>query len=781
MTAYFLSKPKPPCFILLILLIINGSVLGQNFIEVDKLIASDRSLYDGLGEAVWVDGDYAFVCAPGDDVDELGNNFMVNTGSVYIYKRDASSHWSEIQKIVASDRAPNDVFGTSVSVSGRYAVIGAQFGHGDSTSANYQSKTGAAYIFERQTNGQWIEIQKIASSDSRNYDKFAKSVSISGQYIIVGARFHRYDLSNGNYLLNSGAAYLFEQNSNGLWQQKQKLISSQRVGSEHYGYSVSISGSYAVVGAYLYGGDPGRAYLIERDPNGLWVEKQQITALDGGHFDNFGSAVSISGSHVIIGASFTDTDTSGLNDVFSAGAAYMFERKSTGIWTKTQKIVPMDRSYFAEFGASVSISGNKAIVGAPKVHLNIQGLDSLNRAGAAYVFVKNWQGEWEEKQKMIASDRKKGDWFGKAVSISNDYAVMGASNGQDTNGSNTIFRAGAAYVFEHPPCLNSTFSFSVVECESYTVPSSKATFTTVGSYSVSDTLVNHCGGDSILTINVTILPSKTLSIATTICNYDSIVVNGTIYNATHPSGVEIIPNTGPYNCDSTITVNLNVLAPKMDSLSYILCDGDSVLVNGTTYNSNHLSGVETFTGVGPFYCDSIVYVDLAKYLHMEINVLPIGEVCKNEAQDVSVNMINGKPPYAYNWGYGNVVGNGEVFQFYPQPNQEEVVHLEVNDFCVEKDSIELGIIVTNCELVIPNIFTPNGDGINEYFHIEGLQYFSSNNLAVYDRWGVLLFEQANYRNTWDGYKCAEGVYYYVLVTTKNGIQNTHQGNITLLK
>ncbi|MBN4066174.1 FG-GAP repeat protein, partial [Candidatus Amoebophilus asiaticus] len=97
--------------------------------------------------------------------------------------------WNEAIKAVASDREANDEFGWSVSISGNYAIVGAHLEDEDTSGANYLSWAGSAYIVERDGSGNWNQVQKITASDRGADDKFGYSVSISGNYAIVGAYY----------------------------------------------------------------------------------------------------------------------------------------------------------------------------------------------------------------------------------------------------------------------------------------------------------------------------------------------------------------------------------------------------------------------------------------------------------------------------------------------------------------------------------------------------------------------------------------------------------------
>lgn len=110
------------------------------------------------------------------------------------------------------------------------------------------------------------------------------------------------------------------------------------------------------------------------------------------------------------------------------------------------------------------------------------------------------------------------------------------------------------------------------------------------------------------------------SVTTPICYDDTVVVNGTSYYSTNPTGTEVYTGIGPNNCDSTVYVNLNVLPLISDTLDMELCDGDSIVVNGTVYNATNLTGIEVFPNLIPSACDSVVYVDLSIATPIDVGV-----------------------------------------------------------------------------------------------------------------------------------------------------------------
>ena len=218
-----------------------------------------------------------------------------------------------------------------------------------------------------------------------------------------------------------------------LLSEVKKLLASDAGSGDRFGLSGAISGDTAVVGAYLEdagGSDAGAAYVFQRDEGGAgnWGEVKKLTASDAQAGDNFGISVAVSGDTAVVGARFEDAGGS------QAGAAYVFQRDQGGAdnWGEVKKLTASDAQAGDRFGVRVSISGDTAIVGT-------------TFAEAAYVFQRNEGGadNWGEVKRLTASDAQAGDRFGVRVSISGDTAVVGADL-EDAGGSD----AGAAYVFQ---------------------------------------------------------------------------------------------------------------------------------------------------------------------------------------------------------------------------------------------------------------------------------------------------------------------------------------------
>ena len=370
-----------------------------------------------------------------------------------------AQNFNQILKGVSTDRELISEFGNAVSISGNYAVIGALKENLDESGANSKLDAGAAYIFERDSSGNWSVAQKIVASDRAAYDNFGKSVSISGNYIVVGSYLEDHDTSGLNLLTSAGSAYVFARDSLGVWSEAQKLVASDRDAGDYFGYSVSVSGNQVVVGAYFEQEDAadsnsffaaGSSYIFEMDSSGSWVQTQKIVPSDRSGGDRFGGSVSIDNNYIIVGAYLQTTNVTGGAPLGFAGASYLFEKDSLGTWTEVQKIVASDREYADRFGYSVSISGDYAVVGAYlEDHSDTTGGSPKSSAGSAYVFYRDTTGWWSQVQKLVASDRESGDQFGTSVSISADYISVGAPlEDQNSSGFDTLSNAGSAYLFK---------------------------------------------------------------------------------------------------------------------------------------------------------------------------------------------------------------------------------------------------------------------------------------------------------------------------------------------
>ncbi len=426
---------------------------AQPEMEVQKLLSIAGESSDRFGKSVSISGKYAIVGASGEDRNGP------NTGAAYIYHRHSThgDQWGRIATLAPADGSAEDHFGASVSISEAYAIVGA---HGDDDRGH---ESGSIYIFYRDEGGadNWGLVTKLTALDGATDDRFGYSVSLSGDHAIVGA----FENCERGYM--SGAAYIFYRNQGGTdqWGEAKKLMAADGSKMDHFGFSVAISGYYAIVGSY---GDEdngplsGSAYIFYKDlyETDGWGESAKLTASDGESYSFFGTSVDISDELAIVGA-YKHND-----ELKHSGAAYVFHRdqNGSGNWGQQAKLKANDPSSYDYFGWSTSISEDYAIVGA--YNDDDLGINS----GSVYTFRKDPDSEdgWNLAGKLTASDGTDKCNFGKTVSLSGNYCFVGSSgtSAGTNSGSVYIFGPDDISIYEQPEhqvnvCKGSEVSFSI--------------------------------------------------------------------------------------------------------------------------------------------------------------------------------------------------------------------------------------------------------------------------------------------------------------------------------
>ena len=389
---------------------------------VAQLIPSDGAEWDRFGTSSSVRGATVLIGAPNAAV---GSN--LRQGAAYVFDRDqgGSNAWDQVAKLTASDGAEDDLLGESVAVDGDTAVVATTW-----ATVGGNPGQGAAYVYYRDQGGEngWGQIVKLSAAAGGPMHLFGHSVSISGNTIVVGAPCAG---SGGEYL---GAAYVFERDEGGpdAWGQVAKITAPDDARFHFFGWSVSLHEDTAVVGAYcpeIWCTWSGSALVFYRDQGGpgAWGQVAELTRTGDPADDNYGSSVAVDGNTAIVGASMAN-----VGGHMNQGLAYVFSRDEGGpdAWGQAALLVATDGAAFDGFADTVSVSGEKALVGT-----------FYAEPDAAYLFGRDEGGigAWGQIAKLTASDAVS---FGESVSICGQTAVIGAP--YSTAGGIAL---GAAYVF----------------------------------------------------------------------------------------------------------------------------------------------------------------------------------------------------------------------------------------------------------------------------------------------------------------------------------------------
>jgi hypothetical protein len=367
-----------------------------SFPQLAELTDNPQTQFEELGTSVAISGDVAVVGA---------NNESTLTGAAYVFVEPATgwANMTQTATLTASDGVAGDGFGQAVAISGDTIVVAAQ-------------NLSTVYLYVKPASG-WTNMTQTAKlTASVPTSRFGLGLAVSGNTVVIGA-----------YGTNEeGTAYVYEKPRTG-WIDMQETAELLATTKGNFGLAVGVSGNTVVVGAPTARSQYGVVYVYTR-PSGGWTNIRPTAALVssvGNAGSNFGGAISISGSTVIVGAALQSELT---------GQAYVFVEPQGGWTTMTENAKLKPPSGANLFGASVAISGNLAVIGAP-------GYFSY-QTGAAYAFIKpesGWTTTSHFNSQLQASDGANEDGFGTAVSVSGPAILAGAPQ------LNSLY--GAAYIF----------------------------------------------------------------------------------------------------------------------------------------------------------------------------------------------------------------------------------------------------------------------------------------------------------------------------------------------
>ncbi len=311
-------------------------------------------------------------------------------------------------------------------------------------------------------------------------------------------------------------------------------------------------------------------------------------------------------------------------------------------------------------------------------------------------------------------------------------------------------------------------------CSEIISPSGKFVLSQSGIYT--DTLVNQFFCDSIIKINFT----RTATIDT--LNFeqcDSLLL---------PSGKLKVGITGKYTdtlttlngCDSIITINYTNLS-SFSKMSIAICDS---LISPSGKFIYRSSGTFIDTLLNSSGCDSLITINIQKSAK---------KLTISKSNDIDCNntfaILNAKGALIYKWmpmdGLSDANSNNPI----ATPKNSITYYLTATDSlgCEFTDSIFINVKLTDSLGFFPNVFTPNGDNVNDCLPLNSLSDFKDIHFIVFNRWGSTVFETTNPLLCWQGFtnngqELSEGVYFYVLNgTTQCGENLALHGTITIIK
>jgi len=291
-------------------------------------------------------------------------------------------------------------------------------------SASTKSQTGstgigtttpnASAILDISSNNKGVLLPRITSSQR-------KSITTPAPGLLV------YDTDKRTIFLFDGTQWVPMMIANGEASIIPEAVApTNTVGEEAAGKSVDVAGNYAIFGAPFYNSEQGAAYIYFKQ-NGVWTQQAKLIAPDGAAEDRFGTAVAINGDWAIVGA-YNDDILSGppiIQNYVDRGSIYIYQRSGT-TWTQTNKLTSTTAASFVNYGSNISLDGDRLIVGAW----------GDNNTGAAYIYQRSGN-LWVLQQRIVSSDIATGDEFGTTVDISGNYAIVYAG-GDDSNTDSNV-------------------------------------------------------------------------------------------------------------------------------------------------------------------------------------------------------------------------------------------------------------------------------------------------------------------------------------------------------
>jgi len=351
------------------------------------------------------DGVYEIIISVNDGSDSATRNLAVNVADWF----DGDWNW-----FAAADSEDGASFGFSVAMDGNLAAVGARYATGQGL-----SKAGAAYVFRLEANGSAVELARLTAPDPAADDHYGSSVAVSGNLVLVGARYSELDGHD-----RVGGAFLYRVEDNGSVSYLTRLRPSDVTLADQFGWSVALEGNRAVVGSWYAdaNGTPnsGQGYLYRIESNGSATELCRFIGSDTANWDKFGSSIALSGDLMLFGS--VESDAVGPS---KSGAAYLFRIEDNGSVTELDKIFDPDRADGDRLGNYVDLDGRLFATAAKGVDLN--GTDG---AGAVFVYRLESNGSITRLAKLTSPEPQENGVFGDCVQVHGNLIAVGETGKQ---------------------------------------------------------------------------------------------------------------------------------------------------------------------------------------------------------------------------------------------------------------------------------------------------------------------------------------------------------------
>lgn len=384
-------------------------------IELQKLDTGELTEHSFCGTAVCLTGKRLIVGVPGFDGEKT------DQGELLVYEFSDTNRWLKAASLIMPEATTNSHFGYVLTAAENFVVVGCQFAN---------KGTGAAYIFERSTNGTWTQTQVLTPDDSHGDQLFGCSMACFRNRLVIGARQDRKQFTD------AGSAYVFERQQDGQWIQTAKLVGSNTIADDQFGGAVAVSEDFVVVGSRHNNENKGSVYVFAQNEDGHWTEQTRLQSDSPQKFGQFGNAVAVSNRTIVVGEWHCS------RGVRSTGVVHVFEIDRSGKVVSRTVLASNEPRNNDCFGYSVAIHGQCVAAG------------DLNHGGesnppAVHLYAKHENGEWNFNREWKAPRPVKASHFASAISLNHEWLAVGDESYANETGAAYLIRLPA-----QPPSMN---------------------------------------------------------------------------------------------------------------------------------------------------------------------------------------------------------------------------------------------------------------------------------------------------------------------------------------
>lgn len=332
-------------------------------------------------------------------------------GAADLFVLRADGSWVHGGGLLPPDGAKSDQFGCAVALAGDQVLVGARGDDLELPPLPPWKDVGSVSVFERDASGAWVRVQLLQPGDLGPAKQFGHALAVDGDRLVVGARW------DNPFGILSGSAYVFERDADGLWTQQAKLVAPGGAPEDQFGSAVSLDGELLAVGAPSHDGPPknaGAVHVFRLDDAGTWQPEVTLQRSGAQLGDNLGSAVHLRDGLLAAGVLFGDgaaTDGGSVATWIDSGADG---------WLEGPELTAGDGQEDDRFGHALAGDGRLLAVGAERRD------DPATNTGAVYLFARLGGGPLVQVAVLTAPSPALGDRFGSALALEGGQLLVGA-------------------------------------------------------------------------------------------------------------------------------------------------------------------------------------------------------------------------------------------------------------------------------------------------------------------------------------------------------------------